>query len=113
MRFEELFLKPTRSADTADTSNSRIKSLGEIADRIPSALRQQKLQNDVSAASASLLVPLDKAFTEGRRYRAAGVTEARNRLELYVEDANGDWKRSSGVLIAVRSEGETHARDGA
>jgi hypothetical protein len=104
VRFEELFIKLTRSADTADTSNSGIKGLGEIADSIPSALRQQKLQNDISAASAPALVPLDKAFTEGRRYRAAGVTEARNRLELYVEDPNGDWKRSSGVLIAVRSE---------
>ena len=101
MRFEELFLKPTRTADTADTSNSRIKGLGETADRIPRALRQQKLQNDVSAASAPLLVPLNKAFTEGRRYRAAGVTEARTRLELYVEDPKGAWRRSHGVLIAV------------
>lgn len=104
MRFEELFIKPTRSADTADTSNSRIKGLREIAGRIPSALRQQKLQNDVSAASAPLLVPLEKAFTEGRRYRAAGVTEVRTRLELYVEDPKGDWRRSHGVLIAVRPE---------
>ncbi len=113
MKFEELFIKRTRSADTADTSNLRLKGLGEFTDRNPSALGQQKLRNDVSAASAPLLVPLDKAFTEGRRYRAAGVAEARNRLELYVEDPNGDWKRRSGVLIAVRSEGETHAWDGA
>jgi len=44
---------------------------------------------------------LDKAFTEGRRYRAAGVTEVRTRLELYVEDPKGAWRRSHGVLIAV------------
>jgi hypothetical protein len=104
VRFEELFLKPTRSADTADTSNSGIKGLGEIADSIPSALRQQKLQNDVSAPSAPALVPAEVAFTEGRRYRAAGVTVARNRLELYVEDPKGDWMRRHGVLIAVRPE---------
>ena len=110
MRFEELFLKPTRSADTADTSNSRIKDLGEIADRIPSALGQQKLRNDVSAASASLLVPLDKAFTEGRRYRAAGVTEARTRLELYIEDPKGAWRRRDGTLIAVQPMSDTRTR---
>jgi hypothetical protein len=54
-----------------------------------------------SAPSAPALVPAEVAFTEGRRYRAAGVTEARNRLELYVEDPKGAWRRSHGVLIAV------------
>ena len=110
MRFEELFLKPTRSADTADTSNSRIKDLGEIADRIPSALRQQKLRNDVSASSAPLLVPQDKAFAEGRRYRAAGVTEARTRLELYIEDPKGAWRRRDGTLIAVQPMSDTRTQ---
>ena len=54
-----------------------------------------------SAPSAPALVPVEIAFTEGRRYRAAGVTEARTRLELYVEDPKGAWRRSHGVLIAV------------
>lgn len=57
-----------------------------------------------SAHSAPALVPVEIAFTEGRRYRAAGVTEARTRLELYVEDPKGDWMRSHGVLIAVEPE---------
>jgi hypothetical protein len=47
------------------------------------------------------LVPLDVPFKEGQRYRPAGATELRTRLDLYVADPAGPWVRTYGVLMAV------------
>jgi hypothetical protein len=53
-----------------------------------------------SAPSAPILVPLDVPFVGACRYRLAGATEVRTRLDLYVADINGSWIRLHGVLIA-------------
>jgi hypothetical protein len=55
----------------------------------------------LSALSAHEFVPLDVPFEERQRYRMAGATELRTRLDLYVADPAGPWVRTYGVLIAV------------
>ncbi len=44
---------------------------------------------------------MDAPFVEARRYRMAGATELRTRLDLYVADPAGPWVRAYGVLMAV------------
>ncbi len=44
---------------------------------------------------------MDAPFVEARRYRMAGATELRTRLDLYVADPAGPWVRTYGVLMAV------------
>lgn len=62
---------------------------------IPALRMKMKL-----TATAAALVPLDVAFADGQRYRMAGATEARSRLDLYVADPAGPWIRLHGVLIS-------------
>ncbi len=52
----------------------------------------------VTMAKPQKLVPLELGWEEGRRYALAGCCEARSRLDCYVEDPNGPWKRLAGVL---------------
>ena len=52
-----------------------------------------------SAPSAPVLVPLDATFVDGCRYRQADALEATTRLDLYVQDATGPWRRTMGVLV--------------
>jgi hypothetical protein len=52
-----------------------------------------------SAPSAPVLVPLDASFVEGCYYRQADAVEAATRLDLYVQDAAGPWRRTKGVLV--------------
>jgi hypothetical protein len=52
-------------------------------------------------SAPSELVPLDRPFQEGMRYREAGAVEVHNRLDLFVADPAGPWIRRHGVLIAV------------
>jgi len=101
MRFEDLFRPSGKSADTADRWNPRFSPLPPKATAAAVPPSGNKPQSDVSAPSALPLVPLQKPFIEGLRYRWACATEARTRLELYFEDADGPWLRSNGVLIAV------------
>ena len=69
--------------------------------------------NQPSAPSAPLdrppLVPLEAPFVEGKRYRLAPATEWPSRLDLYVEDPNGNTVRKHGVLMAVNACSHTFA----
>jgi hypothetical protein len=47
------------------------------------------------------LVPVEAPFRDGQRYRLAGATEVRSRLDLYLEDPTGPWVRRHGVLMVV------------
>jgi hypothetical protein len=47
------------------------------------------------------LIPMHAPFIEGRRYRTAGATELRSRLDLYVESKTGPLRRHHGALMAV------------
>ena len=56
----------------------------------------------LSALSAPL-VPLDEPFIEGQRYRLAGATELATRVDCYLADPAGPWRRRHGVLVAVQA----------
>ena len=62
----------------------------------------------LSALSAPPLVPLDSPFVDGQRYRLAGATELATRLDCYLADPAGPWRRRHGVLVAVHADDDTH-----
>lgn len=55
--------------------------------------------NAATSATHRPLVPIERPFMEGCRYREAGVLEVRSRFDLYHEDPAGEWIRRHGVLI--------------
>jgi len=61
------------------------------------------MESGVATSAPSALVPLETPFVEGQRYRLAGATELRTRLDLYVADAGGPWMRHFGLLVAFEA----------
>jgi hypothetical protein len=69
---------------------------------VQTASGAQPLAPSLPAISCRL-VPLDAPWVDGARYREAGATDARNRLDLYVADISGPWVRRHGVLMLYKA----------
>lgn len=121
MTFADLFapipepptVQPGRaeSADNANpTLNVREKAIRGEREKecLPIGIESGLGLSALSALSApsppaSNLVPLNVPFVEGERYRPAGATETRTRLDLYLADPTGPWIRIHGVLMVAPS----------
>ena len=105
----------TGRADSADNPSPTFNVVGKVYSeerREKDHIRiRAKAGLRLSALSAPPLVPLEAPWVDGGRFREAGATEARTRLDLYLADPNGPWIRRHGVLIAC--EGESHPASGA
>jgi hypothetical protein len=107
MTFSDLFRPVSALADSADNRNptflTRAKNTIRESD-LPVGKKSGFALSALSAAPAGgILVPLETPWIDGKRYRLAGATEARTRLDLYVADPAGPWIRRHGVLIAVNA----------
>jgi hypothetical protein len=79
----------------------KLTSTLEVKGKGVSVSNAEKSGFEPSAPSAPVLVPLDTPFVEGCRYRWARAVEVGTHLDLYVQDANGPWRRTMGVLVAA------------
>jgi hypothetical protein len=90
-----------RGAEYAETPTPTLMRMGNvIVDQIYNDHIIVVRKVGICHSAPSALVPLDKPFVEGVRYREAGATDARNRLDLYLADESGPWLRKHGVLLA-------------
>ena len=108
MNLSEMFMPHLRKVRNVEKIHS---ILGREEKGVSGINIGEKSGIEPSAPSAPTLVPLNAPFVDGGRYRLAGATEARTRLDLYLADPNGPWIRRHGVLIAC--EGESHPASGA
>lgn len=106
MTFDDLFRPVSDFADSADSRNRdflmrRKHTFPEnvcVSPGKKSGLRVSALS---APPAGGVLVPLDRPFAEGQRYREAGATEVATRLDCYLEDPAGPWVRHHGVLLAT------------
>jgi hypothetical protein len=110
MNFADLFVsKPKKRpfAEGAEGAKSQANVMGRCVTegiRHTSVCIAEDWRVQPSAPSAPSdrppLVPLETPWIDGQRYRPAGATEARTRLDLYVADAAGTWIRRHGTIIS-------------
>ena len=102
MRFADLF-KPTEqgrvTADDADNPTLTLFNAHKttIGEKVNTGIG--KGSGLARSALSAPLIPLDSPFIEGERYRLAHATEWPSRLDLYLADRKGPWRRLYGVLM--------------
>ncbi len=109
MTFDDLFKTPVRQSEANPTLRKVRKveeSLLITREKVCAYDRDTHsrigINPGIQPSAPSALVPIDIPFADGMRYREAGATEIRTRLDLFVSDPAGPWVRRYGVLVATR-----------
>ena len=104
MNLSEMFMPHLRKVRNVEKIHS---ILGREEKGVSGINIGEKSGIEPSAPSAPTLVPLNAPFVDGGRYRLAGATEAKTRLDLYLADPNGPWVRLHGILMAYESKSQS------
>jgi len=102
VRFADLFKPPEQGPDSADSADNPTPTLFNahkitIGEKVSTGI--DKGSGLARSALSAPLIPLDSPFIEGGRYRLAHATEWPSRLDLYLADREGPWRRLHGALM--------------